>query len=105
MRVKILQLDHNIEEAEAILFRDYDFTKRRYENKNDLLRLYRTVYEIDDYESKTMDKSALSICNDIFVDFNLSIPEDFKGHSLSISDIIQLDDTYYYVDSIGFVEV
>ena len=105
MNIKILQLDHNIEEAEMLLFRDYDFTKRKYPNKNDLLKLYKVVYEIEDYQSKTMDTSDKSICNDIFTDFNIHRPEDFRGHSLSVSDIIQIDDKYYYVDDIGFAEV
>lgn len=105
MIVKIWQLDHTIEEAENLLFRDYDFAKRKYPNKNELLKLYKLVYEINDYESKTMDKSNKSILNDIFTDFNIARPEDFKGHSLSVSDIIQLDDDYYYVDSFGFAEV
>ncbi len=105
MNIKILQLDHNIEEAEMLLFRDYDCAKRLYPNRNDLLKLYKVVYEIDDYQSKTMDTSDMSICNDIFTDFNIHRPEDFKGHSLSMSDIIQIDDKNYYVDFIGFAEV
>ena len=105
MRIKILQLDHNIEEAENLLFRDYDFAKRKYPNRNELLKLYKMVYEMEDYEPKTMDTSDRAICDDIFTDFNIRRPEDFKGHSLSVSDIIQLEDKYYYVDSFGFAEV
>lgn len=105
MVVKIWQLDHTIEEAENLLFRDYDFAKRKYPNKNELLKLYKLVYEMDDYEAKTMDTSHISICNDIFTDFNIHRPEDFKGHSLSVSDIIQIDEKNYYIDYISFVEV
>lgn len=105
MVVKIWQLDHTIEEAENLLFRDYDFAKRKYPNKNELLNLYKLVYEMDDYEAKTMDTSHISICNDIFTDFNIHRPEDFKGHSLSVSDIIQIDEKNYYIDYISFVEV
>ena len=105
MKVKILQLDHDNENAENLLFRDYDFAKRKYPNRNNLLQLYKVVYEIDDYQAKTMDTRDIVICDDIFTDFNIRRPEDFKGHSLSVSDIIQLDDKYYYVDSFGFAEV
>ena len=45
----------------------------------------------------------------IYETFNLHRPENFKGHSLSVSDIVVLHedgkDTAHYVDSIGFEEV
>ena len=45
----------------------------------------------------------------IFEKFNIDRPEDFKGHSLSVSDVVVLhqngQDTAHYTDSIGFVEV
>lgn len=45
----------------------------------------------------------------IFEKFNFDRPEDFKGHSLSVSDVVvvyQNDrDTAHYVDSIGFVDI
>ena len=66
MNIKILQLDYNIEEAEMLLFRDYACAKRLYPNRNDLLKLYKVVYEMNDYQAKTMDTSHRSICNDIF---------------------------------------
>lgn len=30
-------------------------------------------------------------------------PPDFKGHSLSVSDIVRLDSRLYYCDSVGWV--
>ena len=105
MKVKILQLDENIDNVENILFRDYNFVKSQYLNRNDLLKLYKIVYEIEDYNPVIKDAGDQVICDDIFVQFNLKRPEDFRGHSLSMSDIIQLDDKYYYVDAIGFVEI
>ena len=45
----------------------------------------------------------------IYEKFNFDRPEDFKGHSLSVSDVVVLhqngQDTAYYVDSIGFAQV
>ena len=45
----------------------------------------------------------------IFQKFNIDRPEDFKGHSLSVSDIVTLyrdgEETAHYVDSFGFQEV
>ena len=45
----------------------------------------------------------------IYEKFNFDRPEDFKGHSLSVSDVVVLhqngQDTAHYVDSIGFAQV
>lgn len=46
--------------------------------------------------------------NGVYTMFNLHHPEDFKGHSLSMSDIVQIiefddeTDGYYYCDSFGW---
>ena len=45
----------------------------------------------------------------IFERFNIDHPKDFKGHSLSVSDVVVLhqngQDTAHYVDSFGFQKV
>ena len=45
----------------------------------------------------------------IFEKFNIDRPEDFKGHSLSVSDVVVLHqngrDTAHYTDNIGFVDI
>ena len=46
---------------------------------------------------------------DIYTRFNIDHPKDFKGHSLSVSDIVVFhqngENTAHYVDSIGYREV
>ena len=46
---------------------------------------------------------------DIWEKFNIDHPKDFKGHSLSISDVVVLhqngENTAHYVDSAGFQKV
>ena len=46
---------------------------------------------------------------DIYTRFNIDHPKDFKGHSLSVSDIVVLhqngENTAHYVDSFGYREV
>lgn len=46
---------------------------------------------------------------DIYRTFNIDQPKDFKGHSLSVSDVVVLhqngQDTAHYVDSFGFTQV
>ncbi|MCF2681988.1 DUF3849 domain-containing protein [Faecalicatena contorta] len=62
---------------------------------------YELVYTAPLQEGQTLD--------DIFEEFNLFRPEDFKGHSLSVSDIVLLhkngENQAQYVDSFGFREV
>lgn len=59
---------------------------------------YRLVYIAPLQERQTLD--------DIFEEFNLFRPEDFTGHSLSVSDIVLLhkngENQAMYVDSFGF---
>lgn len=54
--------------------------------------------------SSTIDK-----LEQLYTRFNIDRPEDFTGHSLSVSDIVALkqDDviSYHYCDSIGFQEL
>lgn len=59
------------------------------------------------YSGRLKDSETLE---DIFTRFNVNRPEDFKGHSLSVSDIIGIVDAEgnakaYYVDSAGFEEI
>lgn len=49
------------------------------------------------------------LLEDIYMEFNLRLPKDFNGHSLSVSDVIAVKEDNkircYYVDSIGFQEL
>ena len=46
---------------------------------------------------------------DLYTKFNIQHPEDFRGHSLSVSDIVALKQngvvSCHYVDSFGFAEL
>ncbi len=61
---------------------------------------YDLIYtgSLDDFE----DSNKLEA---IYTKFNLDRPDDFTGHSLSVSDIIVMDNEAHYVDSYGFVDV
>ena len=43
---------------------------------------------------------------DLYVKFNIDHPNDFRGHSMSVSDIVALkiagEVSFHYVDSVGF---
>jgi hypothetical protein len=61
---------------------------------------YDTVYEgVLPAEDPTTTLEAL------FAQFNLSRPSDFHGHSLSMGDIVWLDDTAYYCDTVGWAPI
>ncbi len=50
-----------------------------------------------------------TMLEDIYRKFNLDRPEDFTGHSLSVSDIVALRTgqqiSFHYVDTVGFAEL
>ena len=62
---------------------------------------YKLVYDDFLEEQDTLES--------LYVRFNVDHPEDFRGHSMSVSDVVVLykdgDVKSYYVDSIGFAEV
>lgn len=63
-------------------------------------KTYDKMYEAD--VSMLSGKSTGEKLESAFYVFNMERLEDFKGHSLSVSDVVVLDDTAYYVDSVGF---
>ena len=54
-------------------------------------------------------QSRNALLEDIYVKFNVARPDDFYGHSLSVSDIVAVKEagqiSCHYVDSIGFREL
>lgn len=78
---------------------------------NDGIELTQDDYELV-YEGNWNDISGSSAemkLQNIYSKFNLEHPEDFKGHSLSVSDVITVGnssiETAYYVDSFDFKEM
>ena len=37
--------------------------------------------------------------------FNLNHPEDYKGHSLSVSDLLEVNGKFYYCDAYSWEEI
>lgn len=66
---------------------------------------YKKVYEWYITEEETDGGNTYRLLDDIFYIFNCQHPNDFKGHSLSVSDIVVLGDNYYYCDSIGWKNI
>lgn len=55
---------------------------------------------VDEVSSNDIDNIEV-----IFNIFNVHHPKNYRGHSLSVSDIVKLDNKYYYCDSFGWKEI
>lgn len=79
-------------------FRSYEETRKVCGEPD--IKNYEAVY---DGQIETNDLEA------VYTKFNMDHPEGFSGHSLSISDVVELyDDSssqFYFVDNIGFQEI
>jgi hypothetical protein len=78
-------------------FMDLSFIVKKYGkvDKNN----YDLVYE----EKAVSDFSDLQLLEKLFTQFNVNHPENYKVRSLSVSDIVILDNSkVYYCDSIGW---
>ena len=66
---------------------------------------YEAVYTRD----LVPEDNPARILDNLFAEFNVQRPEDFTGHSLSVSDIVALKQngivSYHFCDSIGFKEL
>lgn len=72
------------------------------------VQLNKDDYELV-YEGIVGEFRGNATIDGIFTQFNTNHPEDFRGHSLSVSDVIVISlddkDTAYYCDSFGFTEM
>lgn len=66
-------------------------------------------YELIYTGALSKDGSQIDKLEDLYRIFNIEHPQDFTGHSLSISDIVALKQagvvSYHYVDSVGYKEL
>ena len=84
--------------------RDY-----RFEPYDRLQAAGRTVDKANYTEVYSAPLTADTTLEDIYRTFNVDHPADFKGHSLSVSDVVVLhqngQDTAHYCDNVGFQQV
>jgi len=83
----------------GIRFESYEYLQKNGINCD--IRNYDLVYSGDMKPNETLEG--------LFYKFNMEHPEDFKGHSLSVSDVVVVKElgksTAQYVDSIGFKQL
>ena len=76
--------------------------------KADGVQLNHDDYELV-YEGEVGEFRGNATLEALYTQFNTDHPEDFRGHSLSVSDVIVISvdgkDTAYFCDSFGFTEM
>ena len=76
--------------------------------KKDGVQLNHDDYELV-YEGEVGEFRGNATLEALYTQFNTDHPEDFRGHSLSVSDVIVISvdgkDTAYFCDSFGFTEM
>jgi hypothetical protein len=101
----ILQLNQENEDTRDMRFMSLDFIERMH-GEAPQMDLYDVMYA---GTLNTASKDPAIICENLYQKFNIDRPEDFRGHSLSVSDVVALKQqgivNYYFVDSFGFKEL
>ncbi len=100
MKIKIYQIDRDKDNG-SLSFLNYENTVKRTGGRI-RSEIYHKVFDGD------VECSGLE---DVYVMFNENRPESFTGHSLSVSDIVEIENSdivekgFYFCDSVGFKKV
>ena len=101
MEIRIYQINSD-RDAYGYKFMNMDWVKKHWGEQGLDSEIYDKVFD------GTIDGRTLE---DVFCTFNFSRPVGFKGHSLSVSDIVEViqssetEPGFYFCDSIGFQKV
>ena len=97
VKISIRQLDI----TNVLIFRDYKFTIDQ-----------QGKVDIDNYKKVWSGYVKANDLEDIFEIFNFQHPHGFKGHSLSVSDLVEVDwsdngmeEGVFFVDDFGFKKI
>ena len=94
-QIKVLQIDTKVENANYKLFSSLSMLKAMglKLDKNDYKVVFDGQMDVKDAED------VYTLCN------IGQKPNGYKGHSLSVSDIVLIDGKYMFCDSFGFKDV
>ena len=92
MKYEILQLKY--EKHRAYGFMDYEWALEHGFSLDDYEKVYEGEIDMELEENEYLEL--------LFRIFNVNRPSDFKGHSLSVSDIVVLNGEKFYCDSFGW---
>lgn len=98
--ITILQLNEDMKETRYISFSNLDFVNELgIELKKDF---YLPVYST---QINTEVESIDTLLEELFASLQFKKPEGYNGHSLSVSDVVEVDGVPYYVDDYGFKQI
>lgn len=67
---------------------------------------YKLAYKYDEWMDEIEDEPMTHFLERIFEKFNVDCPADYEGRSLSVSDMVRIDEeSWYYVDTMGFKHI
>ena len=96
----ILQLREDVDDNIPLMFANYSYLQKK-EMEPEIDR-----YEVVYHGSISMSEDVNRQLEDLYVKFNIDHPNDFRGHSMSVSDIVAIKqndmESCHYVDSRGF---
>ena len=101
MKISIYQINRD-RDTRNLKFMGLDYTRRTLQTAEPDCAAYDKVYT-GDVRCRNLE--------DVYTMFNINRPNDFRGHSLSVSDVVEVEDAasmtpgYYFCDSIGFREI
>jgi len=101
MKYTVYQIPFPTTEEEEKRYHRYAFSHLEWIDKVHF-EYYKKTYSGD---IETKNTAIYKILDDIFRELNLNHPEDYKGHSLSVSDIVEINGKYYYCDAYGWEEI
>ena len=93
MKYKIKQIK-DVENCEYAL-KHYDWVKDKIDLKD---------YEVT-YECELGYPEMPDALEELFDIFNVRCPNDFKGRTMAVSDIVEVEGKNYYCDGVGWVEL
>ena len=88
MKIKLYQLP----KGNKKIFLSYAYIKE--EMKEEI--------KLSEYELVFDGEVEGSDIEDVFFLFNVNHPEGYTGRSMSVSDIVEINGTYYFCDAFGF---
>lgn len=95
---------YQIKNEEAMMkygFMRLSFAKEHGLDFNDYEKVWEGQIEVEDNK----EVEPINYLEHLYYEFNCNHPEGFKGHSMSVSDIVILDGVKYYCDSFGFTRI
>lgn len=101
MKINIYQINRD-RDTQQLKFMSLDAVRKVLRSAEPDCATYDRVYS-GDVKCRNLE--------DVFVLFNSGRPEGFRGHSLSVSDVVEVEDAvgitpgFYFCDSVGFKEI